>query len=242
MIYYFSGTGNSKWVADRIGRELSLETKNIVDCMKEDGDISYKFGDIVGVVFPVYAWDAPEIVKKFVKKLKADGVYTFAVCACGDEPGACLKKLSRLFRLEYGASVVMPNNYIVGFDVDSAEKANEKVEHAKLKISEICAKISEGAREVEKPYGKYRNVKSYILSVGFNAFARNTKPFFAEDSCIGCGACSEGCPSGSIKMADGKPKWEGKCYMCMSCINRCPVAAIQYGKATEKKGRYVNHY
>ncbi|MBR4550355.1 MAG: hypothetical protein IKO83_10630 [Oscillospiraceae bacterium] len=32
---------------------------------------------------------------------------------------------------------------------------------------------------------------------------------------------------------------EEKCSGC-GCINRCPVSAIQYGKRTVDRGRYVN--
>ncbi|MBS1315119.1 MAG: hypothetical protein HP045_01215 [Anaerotignum sp.] len=28
--------------------------------------------------------------------------------------------------------------------------------------------------------------------------------------------------------------------MCMACVNRCPQTAIQYGKSTTKRGRYVH--
>ena len=32
---------------------------------------------------------------------------------------------------------------------------------------------------------------------------------------------------------------KGNCYLCTSCINRCPVQAIQYGEKTKGRGRYV---
>ncbi|MGI5933052.1 MAG: 4Fe-4S dicluster domain-containing protein, partial [Eubacterium sp.] len=30
------------------------------------------------------------------------------------------------------------------------------------------------------------------------------------------------------------------CTKCSACINRCPVQAIQYGKRTKKRPRYVH--
>ena len=42
-------------------------------------------------------------------------------------------------------------------------------------------------------------------------------------------------------MTDGRPVWtKNKCLKCCGCINRCPVSAIQYGKRTASRGRYVN--
>ena len=44
-----------------------------------------------------------------------------------------------------------------------------------------------------------------------------------------------------IEMIAGRPVWtEDQCNMCLACINRCPAKAIQYGKKTEKRGRYVH--
>ena len=37
-----------------------------------------------------------------------------------------------------------------------------------------------------------------------------------------------------------KPVWDKDCTMCLACINRCPQEAIQYGKSTEKRGRYLH--
>ena len=35
------------------------------------------------------------------------------------------------------------------------------------------------------------------------------------------------------------PVWHGKsCAHCMSCIQNCPVGAIEYGQITRKKDRY----
>ena len=42
-----------------------------------------------------------------------------------------------------------------------------------------------------------------------------------------------------IRIVDGKPVWHGKsCAHCMSCIQNCPVEAIEYGQITQKKNRY----
>ena len=61
------------------------------------------------------------------------------------------------------------------------------------------------------------------------------------DACISCGLCEKICTSGCIEMAAGIPVWtQDKCNMCLACLNRCPATAIQYGKKTEKRGRYVH--
>ena len=39
----------------------------------------------------------------------------------------------------------------------------------------------------------------------------------------------------------GRPVWtKSKCLKCCGCLGRCPFSAIQYGKKTASRGRYVN--
>lgn len=71
MIYYFSGTGNSKWVAKQIGKGISDKVVSISE-MSKNGEIpnEVKEGEILGIVFPSHMSLAPKPVTEFVKKLK----------------------------------------------------------------------------------------------------------------------------------------------------------------------------
>lgn len=82
-------------------------------------------------------------------------------------------------------------------------------------------------------------MKSHLVSFGFNKFARSAKPFFAEDSCNGCGLCMRNCPAHAITLRDGKPVWAAQCFQCLRCINECPQQSIQYGKSTAGRRRYT---
>ena len=66
MVVYFSGTGNSKYVAERIAG--SLQEKLI--CMNErikSGDTgSVKTGENLVVVVPTYAWRIPRVVSDWI--------------------------------------------------------------------------------------------------------------------------------------------------------------------------------
>lgn len=56
MIFYFSGTGNSAWVARQLAEGQNEELLSIA--MEIDRNKAYKLkeGEKVGFVFPVYAW------------------------------------------------------------------------------------------------------------------------------------------------------------------------------------------
>ena len=76
MIFYFSGTGNSKWAAKSLAGLLHDKTADILDSIS-NGEIIEKFSagiqeeGFLGFVFPVYAWGVPEVVADFAKKLKS---------------------------------------------------------------------------------------------------------------------------------------------------------------------------
>lgn len=78
-----------------------------------------------------------------------------------------------------------------------------------------------------------------VVNPLFNKYAVKTESFYATDKCNGCGICEKVCTSKSIKV-DKRPKWGKECTQCLACINFCPTKATQFGKGTEKKGRYTN--
>ncbi len=59
------------------------------------------------------------------------------------------------------------------------------------------------------------------------------------DYCVACGCCVKVCPLGNIRLENRRPVWGKNCTHCMACIAKCPVEAIEYGKATKHKQRYL---
>ncbi|MBO4374230.1 MAG: hypothetical protein J5829_03900 [Lachnospiraceae bacterium] len=53
--------------------------------------------------------------------------------------------------------------------------------------------------------------------------------FYATPDCDGCGICVKKCPTGHIKMIDGRPDWGKPCLMCAQCGDVCPKGAIRFG-------------
>lgn len=239
MIFYFSGTGNSRWVAQTLA---SMINDTASDISKIEVIPPLTDEQQIGLVFPIYAWSAPEPVIAFAKNLHQSAAFTFGICTCGADAGKALKKLSKYFHLDSCYSLMMPNNYIIGgkeMDVEKKENCIQKIKSASDILQNIAQEITQKKPVYHVEEGTFPRLKSSIANWGFNHFARTTKPFHVTDACIGCGLCEKNCPAHTITLHDKKPFWDKPCFQCLRCIHECPTAAIQYGASTTNKGRYT---
>ncbi|MBQ9495284.1 MAG: EFR1 family ferrodoxin [Treponema sp.] len=240
MIYYFSGTGNSKYVAEQLAKYTDDTARFIPEVFDEiETDIVIDDGSPVGVVFPVYAWQPPAIVMEFLSHVHVSKKsFTYAVATCGSDAGKAFKVLASVFQCNSAYSVTMPENYVVLFNVDEPARVEEKLNVAEQRIPQIAAEICAHREIYDVEEGREAAFKTYLLNPLFSLFLMRASLFSVDSSCIGCGACETNCPFGTITLVAHKPVWEGKCQMCMSCISKCPVHAIQCG-SSRKRGRYV---
>lgn len=236
MIFYFSGTGNSAWAARQLAH---LTGDEACDITKLNDLPNMDNAKQIGFVFPVYAWGAPEIMADFAKKLPGTQVFTFGICTCGEDAGLTMKRFSKLYPLSSSYSLLMPNNYILGSDTDDEGEIRQKIMAARTELERMAQEILRQEEVYRVREGALAGVKSHLANFGFNKFARSAKPFFAEDSCNGCGQCARNCPASAISLRDGKPVWAAQCCQCLRCINECPQQAIQYGKSTAGRRRYT---
>ena len=83
MIVYFSGTGNSKYVAERLAAATN-ETAVSIEGLS--ANITLNDGERFGLVVPTYFWELPAIVREFLDKLtikNAAGHYIYFVATYG---------------------------------------------------------------------------------------------------------------------------------------------------------------
>ncbi len=252
MIFYFSATGNSKFTADKIANSISDKTVSIGNCVKSNNyDFDLKGQDFLGFVMPVYYWDVPSIVYEFLKRATfhnlSQNTYVFAIYTCGGEQGHTNSSLKKILNkknivLKSAYSIQFPDNCIMFFPCPNEETQKKILDSAEKQIEEITREIQTKTNifMLEKsgklPSSLFHSIHSYFVS-----FSKRTKKFHATDECINCGLCEDVCPNENIRIVSNKPMWcYNNCIKCLACVHRCPVHAIEYGKMTVGKGRYIN--
>jgi len=255
MIFYFSGCGNSKHVAETIAAGLNDTLVFIPEAAHENQyEYSLKEGESLGFVFPVYSWAPPKLVLHFIQKMSLKvgssiGAttlpYIYFACTMGDECGLTEKIFRKAveqkgWSLSACFSVQMPETYIgmPGFKLDTDENAQRKITAADAALTEFIPRLQKKESFSKMIVGSLAWAKSYLVNPGFNRFATDDKKYHTTDVCVHCGKCVNVCPLHNITLENGRPVWHGNCTICMACYHHCPVNAIQYGKATKEKGQY----
>lgn len=153
MILFFSGTGNSEYVAKRIGKEIGDEVINLFQKIRCRDFSEMHSNRPWVVVVPTYAWRIPRIVQEWLEKTSLIGnknIY-FAL-TCGGSTGNAgkyLEKLCNIKKLRYMGckEIKMPENYIAMFSTPTEEEALTIIQQAESIIDETALIIKSN-----KPY------------------------------------------------------------------------------------------
>ena len=252
MILYFSGTGNTRWVAQQIAEAIGEQLLYIPDLIKESNyQLTLKADERLGICFPTHGWQPPRIVREFIRKMTISGIekprFCWALTTCGDSAGEAMTILNKELgekgiKAESLFSVIMPETYVClpFMYTDSEEKEQRKIAQAKQQIVHIIDIIKaccQGVEELEK--GATPRLYSYVIGGYFNKKMVTDRKFTVDtDVCIKCGKCVKVCPVDNIE--DTPPVWmhSGKCTSCLACYHYCPVHAINFGKITRQRDQY----
>lgn len=170
MILWFSGTGNSRYVAERLAAEtgervVEMRRLSVSSPIRVDGSDRR-----VVWVCPVYSWGIPPYVRSVISRVgfelsSADdgkgyddndgggkdlSLVHHLVLTCGDDCGLA----PEMWRKDIGrrgwqsgvvCSVVMPNNYVsmTGFDVDPKDVERKKLADAPGRVAEIARRLAD---------------------------------------------------------------------------------------------------
>lgn len=236
LLCYFSGTGNTEKVV-RAARD-AFENRDCTVVLhkveKGTADMPDDF-DMLGFAYPIHAFNAPEIVVDFAKKLEKSATQKklFIIKTSG-EPlklnnisslllTRVLKKKNYLLTNEY--HYCMPYNMIFRH---TDQMAYDMWQLAQNLIPIDVDEILNGAPAKLKPVFCGRFI-AWVLRIEWWGGKFNGKKYKVDDKCIGCQKCVRNCPTQNISIKDGKFVFGKNCIMCMRCSFHCPTNAIKIG-------------
>ena len=244
MVLYFTGTGNSRYVAQRMAEALGDELLSMNDRIKAGNTSPITSGERLVIVTPTYAWRIPRIVRDHLAETDFPcGAQAWFVMTCGSEIGNAAqynRALCQEKQLTYmgTAQIIMPENYIAMFNAPRSEEARQIVARAEPDMDRAISAIAKGQAFPPPRHNLYDRFMSGPVNPIFYSFFVKAKAFTAGSTCAGCGQCARLCPMNNITIQNVRPVWGGDCTHCMACICHCPAEAIEYGKKSVGKPRY----
>ena len=214
IVAHFSPTGGTKKVADAIAAGFGTPVAD-VDLTKAVPEMVPEEGEALMAVLPVYAGRVPQIALKRLYAIKGRGHKAVAVVVYGNREfdDGLLETKNALetqgFSVIAAAAFIAEHSIVRSVAAGRPDPEDEKI--ARQFGADIMAK-SENSALVTVP-GNHPYVEPH------------GSPFHpvADDSCVSCGLCAEGCPVGAIPMDEPNSTNNELCINCLRCVQICPV-------------------
>ncbi len=224
MLFYFTGTGNSLYAA----RGIEPNPVSIPQAIHwEPLDFT---ADAIGVVCPVYGHEVPQMVREFLQKSKFHTDYFYMVLTYGNRHGGAAELAQKLcqdcgIQPAYINVLQMVDNWLPSFDMAVQEKLDKGVDaHLEQIAADISARKRWIAPVTDMDRAAHREFLDRMAKLPPDAWQHLIR---VTDRCVGCGICEKVCPSGSIRVVNGKAAHTpGSCQTCLSCVHNCPEKAI----------------
>jgi ferredoxin len=250
IIYYFSGTGNSRnvtnWISS-IASEMNIEFE-LVNIGAADR-LHPKVPDnnaLVIFISPIHGFNYPPLVLNYIARFpkgnnKVILMNTRAGMLIGKYitpglTGIAFYISALILKLKgysiYGMYPVdLPSNWISvhpGLNDRTIKFIHEKI---KSRIDKFAQQVLSGGKNFKALREIIQDIAVAPISLGYYFVGRFfiAKTYFASSDCNGCDLCIKNCPAKAITKINGRPYWTFRCESCMHCMSYCPKKAIETG-------------
>ena len=255
MIFYFSGTGNTRWAAIKLAsatQERLIDIAEEMRRMKTSGAaktepfILSNKGERLGFVFPVHGWRVPRLVRDFISRLQVSLAsnsstsadlqdrsathyipFTYAVCTAGDSIGKTIENLN---------DILSTNTSLSNLGIRKVSSAYSLImpeSYVGLPFMDVDPKEKEirkkerSAQELEVICEEVFNRKEEVFRL-----VKGILPWFMTKV---VGGFFE-----HVLITDKRfHVTADKCVKCGICANVCPVKDIEGGKG--KTPEWLHH-
>lgn len=233
VFFYFSGTGNSRFVAERFCALTDADCHSIEQSIDFDGII--RAHERIGFCYPVYGSCVPRPMREFVLLyaealtgkqflifctqlfFSGDGAHALCAFLPGGETGVV-----------YAEHIRMPNNIcnFAMFRVTNGAQNDRCLYAARQKLMKAADEVSRGVlrRRGFHPLSILLGKTQSVFWPKIEARAANDVRVSVD--CNRCGVCVRLCPTGNLALGENGILQQGKCAVCYRCVNACPQCAI----------------
>ncbi|NVO10804.1 MAG: hypothetical protein HXX16_12630 [Bacteroidales bacterium] len=248
IIYYFSGTGNSRKVAIWLSiiakqNDIDVQIINIASIDKITLESPHSEALLV-FISPIHGFNYPPVMLHFIRKFpkgtnKIVLMNTRAGMLIGNYitpglTGIAFYLSSLIFKFK-GYSTVgmipfdMPSNWISfhpGLNYRTIKYLHEK---NKEKVFTAAERILSGRLYFKALREIIQDIIVLPISLLYYFIGRFglAKTFYSSSDCNDCDICIKNCPVKAIIKVDSRPFWTFKCESCMRCMGNCPKKAIE---------------
>jgi len=250
VVYFFSGTGNSRNVAYWISqfafdRNITIQLLNIAQVNRRKIEAP-PADSLIFFISPVHGFNYPPVMLHFIMCFPLGNndvvlMNTRAGMKIGNfiTPGlsgitfylASLILKIKGYAIKSWYPIDLPSNWISihpGLN-------NNTITFLHLKNKEKVLNYLEALLSGKRNYKAVREIIQDILVSPIAMlyyFAGRfflAKTYYASRDCNGCDLCIRSCPVKAIKKVDKRPYWTFNCESCMKCMGNCPTKAIETG-------------
>lgn len=217
----FSPTRGTQKVVERLTAAWDALAE-IVDLCDRGTDFSAAMlteGDVAVIAVPSYGGRVPVLAAERLASVQGGGARCVVVCVYGnrayEDTLVELKDLAEKSGFRVVAAVAAVAEHSIIHRYAASRPDAEDGEELAAMGEKILAKLGAGDCTVPEVPGN----RPYKKAGGGGLVPK------ADNSCVSCGLCAQGCPAGAIHLDDLKGTDGSKCISCMRCVVRCPQTA-----------------
>ncbi len=251
-LFYYSGAGNTKFIAKKISSNLK-KLKHEVSLIKISSSsiINIQVSDMYIIGFPIYDLTSPQLVDDLIYNIEDSNKPISFFCTKAFASANSIKEVSELSSKKNLYTVAQMELYMPATDAliffAKKDSFSEKIikffysRNIDKKIDKFTSKIFKN--KTNKIQQKWYVYLSFLIPQktkdDFHAqYTKYIPQFYSQtDICIECMKCVKECPRDNIRF-DEQIKFELNCDMCLHCVHHCPTQSIQIGDFTQNNVRY----
>ncbi len=248
VIYYFSGTGNSRnvalWLADEASKTgivshlVNITHADRLNINPPDPEA------LVVFVSPIHGFNYPPVMVNFIMRFPRGKnpvvlMNTRAGMLIGKwiTPGltgiafllAALALRLKGYSIRGMRPVDLPSNWISVHPGLNERTVKYLHKRNRERVTSFARHIFAGNRSFKALREIIQDLLIAPIAFGYYFIGRFVlaKTYYASGDCDNCNICIKGCPVKAIKLVGNRPFWTFNCESCMKCMGNCPKKAIE---------------